>query len=85
MQAFPDLLEPAYAGQSEQCTVRTEVERRATYFGLLQQRQVEKGKEIPATFEDMVKQCLHNEPVRRPEIIAVLDALKDMSVSTCNS
>ena len=74
-QTFPKNLLPAtYTTEDEQLAARSEVERRSEYIELLH-------KSLPTADHPMarlVKQCLHNDPNRRPDCLELLHWLEDI-------
>ena len=76
MQTFPyQLNSPTYPDphNPDSRRARSEVDRRAKYFELLQ------GHDQPA--QDLlviIKECLEDEPIRRPTIDDVVDRLKQI-------
>ena len=78
MQMFPGrLLESTYTdpGNPDQIFGRSEIERRRECINLLE-RELRGGEQHPLT--QMVKQCLQNEPARRPTTEQLLSSLKGM-------
>ena len=68
--AFPDPDDP------ERVLGRTEVERRGEYIEMLEK---EIGNHHPALVQ-LVKQCLHNTPSRRPATDEVLNQLQKLKI-----
>ena len=78
-QVFPgELLAPTYLDPSDrECTIaRTEVECRQPY---MEQLEAQVGRSHPALV-DLVKQCLHNAPERRPSTEEVLSRVRDVKL-----
>ena len=78
MQVFPsNLLEPNYVDHnSDQLVPRSEVERRREYFEQLEEGTM-LGGQHPCV--QMIKQCLHNSPSRRPtaeQLVATLEGMR---------
>ena len=78
MQVFPGkLLESTYPDprNPDQILGRSEVERRREWIDQLE-KELREGEQHPLT--QMVKQCLQNEPARRPTTEQLLASLKGM-------
>ena len=78
MQVFPGkLLESTYPDprNPDQILGRSEVERRREWIDLLE-KEFRDGEQHPLT--QMVKQCLQNEPARRPTTEQLLASLKEV-------
>ena len=82
MQVFPgDLLEHNYPDPENpnRLTGRTEVERRGQYFETLEQTVLSDRQYRPLI--QLVKDCLHNTPSRRPSTEQLLQSLEEMKVA----
>ena len=81
MQSFPgNLLEPTYVDPNnrQQLLARSEVERRARYFEMLENK-FPTGQHHP--FVLLVKRCLHNDLLERPSAEDLRTALDEMKTS----
>ena len=77
VQVFPgDLFEPNYTNPDnpDQLVARSEVERRAEYFDLLDGRML--GRQHPCV--QLTKECLHNTPSRQPTAEQLVTTLEGM-------
>ena len=82
MQVFPcDLLEHNYPDPEnpDRLTGRTEVERRGQYFESLEQTVLCGRQHQPLV--QLIKDCLHNTPSRRPSTEQLLQALEEMKAT----
>ena len=79
IQTFPgQLLEPNYTDPEnpDRLVGRSEVERREQYFQLLDRRIID-GQRHPCV--QLMKDCLHNSPSRRPtaeQLVATLEGMR---------
>ena len=86
MQTFPgELLEPNYTDPDnpDRLVGRSEVERRERHFQLLDKQMI--GRQCHPCVQ-LVKDCLHNSPSRRPtaeQLVATLEGMRTDIVGRC--
>lgn len=81
LQTFPgNLLEPTYMDPEDRhrLVARSEVERRRQYLGQLENK-LPSGEHHP--FVQLVKRCLHNDPLERPTSEQLIISLEQMKAN----
>ena len=76
-QIFPVLKAPTYIDSDGKIAARSEIDRRIDYIEQIHQ---EFGRHHPLVL--MIKQCLHDDPRRRPTLDEVLQWLNEAKVKT---